>query len=150
MSFSRQQSKDPSNAESQAIREQPCYPIPGNSQAINRVIVGAESPSPILIGVIAFNPSASVIPLILVRTERALSVTPYNGRLYIQLGRAFAKANKPNRARRAYQEALEIDPCLEPEIRKALEGLEKYYLKQFRKLLGKTKSKLIGLTRRSD
>jgi len=83
-------------------------------------------------------------------TERARSVTPYNARLYLQLGRAFAKANKPNKARRAFHEALKIDPYLEPDIRRALEGLEKYYLKKFRRLLGKIKSKLIALTRQSD
>ena len=83
-------------------------------------------------------------------TERARSITPYNARLYIQLGRAFAKANKPNKARRAFHEALKIDPYLEPDIRRALEGLEKYYLKKFRRLLGKIKSTLIALSRRSD
>ena len=86
-------------------------------------------------------------------TERALCVTPYNARLYTQLGRAFAKANKPIRARRAYRKALKLDPYLETRIRRAIADLEKYsfrktLFKKFRRLLSKIKSKLFLLTRR--
>ena len=88
-------------------------------------------------------------------TERALSVTPYNARLYIQLGRAFAKANKPTRARRAYRKALKLDPYMEPRILRAIADLDKNSLRKAlstksRRLWCAAKSKLTLLARRYD
>lgn len=57
------------------------FHTPGSSQAITSVVDNAEKPRAMLIGEITFNPSASVIPLIRVITQNALSVIQETGLL---------------------------------------------------------------------